>query len=116
MASLEKLLALKEVDIVCFPHSGWLTDYIPAFERAKKQMELWLEILSQLPPEAGREEAVAELLRPRPCDGKAEKTARERQKKRTVLHRTVGERLSRLDKKGRGGAVNCEGTGAFGKR
>ena len=26
-------------------------------------MELWLEILSQLPPEAGREEAVAELLR-----------------------------------------------------
>ncbi len=63
MASLEKLLALKDVDIVCFPHSGWLTDYIPAFERAKKQMELWLEILSQLPPEAGREEAVAELLR-----------------------------------------------------
>ena len=34
------------------PALGWLTDYIPAFERAKKQMELWLEILSQLPPEA----------------------------------------------------------------
>ena len=63
MASVEKLRAWKDVDIVCVPHWGGLTDYIPAFERAKKQMELWLEILSQLPPEAGREEAVAELLR-----------------------------------------------------
>ena len=73
MASLEKLLALKDVDIVCFPHSGWLTDYLAAFERAKKQMELWLEILSQLPPEAGRDDAVAELLQKDPVMDKQKK-------------------------------------------
>ena len=41
------------------PALGLADGLYPAFERAKKQMELWLEILSQLPPEAGREEAVA---------------------------------------------------------
>lgn len=62
MASLEKLLAQTDVDIVCFPHSGWLTDARAAFERAKKQMELWLAILSELPLDASREEAVSLIL------------------------------------------------------
>lgn len=63
MESLDKLLALDNIDIVCFPHSGWLTDAREAFCRAKKQMELWLEILSSLPADTGIEEAVDELMR-----------------------------------------------------
>ena len=62
MASLDKLFALKDIDIVCFPHSGWLTDARAAFLRAKGQMELWLEILSVLPQNAEREDAIALIL------------------------------------------------------
>ena len=36
-------------------------------------MELWLEILSQLPPEAGRDDAVAELLQKDPVMDKLKK-------------------------------------------
>lgn len=72
VASLGKLLALDDIDMVCFPHSGWLAEARPAFERAKKQMELWLEILSALPTEAGREEAVEELLKKDPVMKKLE--------------------------------------------
>ncbi len=70
MDSLGKLMALDDIDLVCFPHSGWLTDRTSAFERAKAQMELWLSLLSELPPEAGRAEAVELLLRRDPVMSK----------------------------------------------
>ena len=43
------------------------------FRTREKQMELWLEILSQLPPEAGRDDAVAELLQKDPVMDKLKK-------------------------------------------
>lgn len=61
MASLAKLSALKDIDLVCFPHSGWLTDYHEAFERARSQMTLWHDVVSALPENAGKDEAVAAL-------------------------------------------------------
>ena len=61
IASLDKLRALKGIDIVCFPHSGYLEDAGEVFDTAKKQMELWLEILSALPAGAAPEEAVRAL-------------------------------------------------------
>ncbi|MDO5115133.1 MAG: MBL fold metallo-hydrolase [Synergistaceae bacterium] len=61
IASLEKLLALEDIDLVCFPHSGWLKDGKELFLRAKEQMKLWLEITSSLPASADREAAAAAL-------------------------------------------------------
>lgn len=61
MTSLDKLRALKNIDIVCFPHSGYLSDASRVFEEAREQMELWLKILSGLPSGATREYASAVL-------------------------------------------------------
>lgn len=60
--SLDKLMALKDIDIVCFPHSGYLTDAHVVFETAAKQMRLWLDILSELPSGATPDDAVDALM------------------------------------------------------
>lgn len=61
IASLDKLLALEGIDIVCFPHSGYFYDYREKFAAGKKQITLWLEILSREPRPLTVEEAVAKL-------------------------------------------------------
>lgn len=73
MASLNKLLSLQDIDLVCFPHSGYLKDARAVFEAARNQMALWLEILSSLPEKASPEAAVSALKAQDPMLAKLEK-------------------------------------------
>lgn len=60
IASLDKLLSLQDIDITCFPHSGFMYDAHVKFEAAKKQMILWHKVISEECP-AGPDEAVDAL-------------------------------------------------------
>lgn len=62
MTSLEKLLALKSVDLVCYPHSGCTAEWKEALETSAAQNKLWLEIISALPEGTEPEEAVKLLM------------------------------------------------------
>ncbi|MDO4988831.1 MAG: MBL fold metallo-hydrolase [Synergistes sp.] len=61
MASLEKLTHYTNVDIVCFPHSGYLADASEVFETAIAQMKLWLEILSDVPKDLSPDDLLRTL-------------------------------------------------------
>lgn len=61
--SLGKLMALKDIDMVCFPHSGYLADAHVVFETVAKQMRLWLDILTELPSGTTPDDAVDALKR-----------------------------------------------------
>lgn len=62
VASLNRLRALEDIDVVCFPHSGYLEDASEVFDRAAEQMKLWLAVLSALPAGTSPEDAVLALL------------------------------------------------------
>lgn len=60
ISSLDKLLSLQDIDITCFPHSGFMYDAHEKFEAAKRQMLLWHNVINEEHP-AGPDEAVAIL-------------------------------------------------------
>lgn len=61
MSSLDKLLALEDIELACFPHSGYIKNPVAVMLEAKKQLELWLEVMQELPAEADADEAVKRL-------------------------------------------------------
>ena len=63
MASLQKLIALGDVDLICYPHSGCSRDPNGLLEMAAAQMALWKEIISALPADANTEDGVKALLK-----------------------------------------------------
>ena len=63
MASLQKLIALGAVDLICYPHSGCSRDPNGLLEMAAAQMSLWKEIISALPADANTEDGVVALLK-----------------------------------------------------
>lgn len=67
MASLQKLIDLGDVDLICYPHSGCSRDPKGLLEMASAQMAFWKDIISALPEEAGTEEGVEALLRNDPA-------------------------------------------------
>ena len=81
--SLDKLIALERIDLVCFPHSGCTADGRRVFLSARSQMELWLKIISELPDGASPEEASEALFADDPLLKKLEslpEAARERER------------------------------------
>ena len=67
MASLQKLIDLGDVDLICYPHSGCSRDPNGLLEMAAAQMALWKEIISALPADANTEDGVAALLKNDPA-------------------------------------------------
>lgn len=61
MESLNKLLGLKDIDIACFPHSGFTQHPHEVMQKAKSQLELWLKTAEALPAGAGPEEMAQRL-------------------------------------------------------
>ncbi len=67
MASLRKLIDLGDVDLICYPHSGFSRDPKGLLEMASAQMAFWKDIISALPEGAGTEEGVEALLKNDPA-------------------------------------------------
>lgn len=63
MESLEKLIALDEIDLICYPHSGSSRDAKGLLKTARDQMVLWKDIISALPSDSGTEDGVEALLK-----------------------------------------------------
>lgn len=63
MESLEKLIALQNIDFVCYPHSGCSRDSHELLLKAKTQMSLWRGIILALPEGSKTEDGVAAVLR-----------------------------------------------------
>lgn len=61
-ASLDRLLELSDIDIICYPHSGCSRKWRELLEAAKAQMALWKDIIMKLPADAGTEEGAAAVL------------------------------------------------------
>ena len=82
MESLEKLIALGEVDLICYPHSGFSRDPKGLLKMARDQMEFWKDIISALPSDAVTEDGVEALLKNDPAlrqIGKLSERDRERE-------------------------------------
>lgn len=62
MESLDKLLALKDIDLVCYPHAAAARDWRRCLEAAREQMELWKDIILALPAEATAEDAFQAVM------------------------------------------------------
>lgn len=67
MESIEKLIALGEVDLICYPHSGFSRDPKGLLEMARDQMTLWKDIIAALPSDAKTEDGVEALLKNDPA-------------------------------------------------
>lgn len=61
--SLDRLLEIAEVDIVCYPHYGCAVseDAKTALTNAKRQLLLWKDVISAFTPDAGVDEVFAAL-------------------------------------------------------
>lgn len=59
IASLDRLIALEDIDLVCYPHSGCSRECKKLLAMSRAQMELWREIISKLPEDAKTEDAAA---------------------------------------------------------
>ena len=66
MESIDRLIRLKDTDIICYPHFGCSRDVNGELASAKKQMALWMDIISAMPEGSKAEEAVEALLKSDP--------------------------------------------------
>ncbi len=90
MESLQKLIGLKNIDLICFPHSGFSRDPEGLLESAAEQMELWKDIISALPEDANTEEGVAALLKNDPALAQVERLSeRDREREAFFLRQSV---------------------------
>lgn len=90
MESLQKLIDLGEVDLICYPHSGCSSDPKGLLEMVKKQMAFWKDIISALPSEAGTEDGVNALLKHDPVLAQIDKMAeKDREREAFFLRQSV---------------------------
>lgn len=66
MESLDKLIALGDIDLICYPHSGCSRKSKDLLMTAKTQMRLWLDIITSLGEGACTEEGVAAVKKADP--------------------------------------------------
>ena len=62
MASLDKLLALKDIDLVCYPHSAAVKEWRRCLEASQRQLRLWKDVILALPAAAAVEDAFNALM------------------------------------------------------
>ena len=90
MGSLEKLIALGKVDLICYPHSGFSRDPKGLLEMARDQMALWKDIISALPSDAKTEDGVEALLKNDPALRQISKLSeRDREREAFFLRQSV---------------------------
>lgn len=58
MESLDKLLSLSGIDLICYPHFGCSRRWFELLTDAKAQMALWKDIISALPDDISLDDAV----------------------------------------------------------
>jgi len=64
--SIDKLIALDCIDIVCYPHSGFSRKSTHLLIEARTQMQLWHDVVKSLPAAAGTSDAVDALMKADP--------------------------------------------------
>ncbi|MDO5563486.1 MAG: MBL fold metallo-hydrolase [Synergistaceae bacterium] len=62
ISSLDKMLALSDIDLICYPHTGCSHKWRELLQAAKEQMTLWKEIISEQPKDVSVEEAVKAVM------------------------------------------------------
>ncbi|MDD4159552.1 MAG: MBL fold metallo-hydrolase [Synergistaceae bacterium] len=67
MDSIQKLIDLGDVDLICYPHSGCSHDPKGLLTMARDQMVLWKDIISALPAGSSTDEGVNALLKHDPA-------------------------------------------------
>ncbi len=90
MASLQKLIDLGDVDLICYPHSGCSRDPKGLLEMAASQMAFWKDIISALPADAGTEDGVKALLKNDPALAQIDKLPeKDREREAFFLRQSV---------------------------
>lgn len=90
MASLQKLIDLGDVDLICYPHSGCSRDPKGLLEMAASQMAFWKDIISTLPADAGTEDGVEALLKNDPALAQIDKLPeKDREREAFFLRQSV---------------------------
>ena len=90
MESLGKLLALKDIDLVCYPHAAASRDWRRLLAAAREQMSLWKEIVLSLPAEATAEDAFNAVMERDPAlKALGRLPENERRRETFFLHQSV---------------------------
>lgn len=90
MASLQKLIDLGDVDLICYPHSGCSRDPRGLLEMAASQMAFWKDIISALPADSGTEDGVEALLKNDPALAQIDKLPeKDREREAFFLRQSV---------------------------
>lgn len=90
VASLQKLIDLGDVDLICYPHSGCSRDPKGLLEMAASQMAFWKDIISALPADAGTEDGVKALLKNDPALAQIDKLPeKDREREAFFLRQSV---------------------------
>lgn len=87
LESLDRLLAAGHFDLVCYPHRGCSADVDTLLHAARKQMVLWLDILSALPPNTPVETCVEALRAKDPLLVKIDQLAEEDRRREEIFVR-----------------------------
>lgn len=62
MSSINKLLSLMDIDLICYPHSGSFANWHELVKNARTQMVLWHDIISALPAGAPLDDVVRTVM------------------------------------------------------
>lgn len=100
IASLDKLIALQDIDLICYPHFGCSRDWKNLLISAETQMALWKDIISALPKDKKADDIVKVLLNSDPMLKNNERlSAEERERDSFFLRQSVDGYLGNLNRK-----------------
>ncbi len=100
MESLDRLIALEGIDLICYPHSGCSRNSKDLLMTAKDQMTLWKDLISALPSGVKTEDGVKALINSDPVLKQLEKLPEgDRQREMFFLRQSVDGYLGYIERK-----------------